>query len=195
MATAPTEPTVPSAEPKRDGFTLRGEYAANRTADALDLPTEARDDAHRLLHGAFEADACPDRNPETVGAAATYAAVRLAELPRTKAEVVEASDLPHHLVSRAYDELVRAFGLCLSATGPERFVGRVVDDSDLPAAVEGRARDRLDTVDPHDTDDPLGIAAAAVVAASDATPATVTDGLPVSALAVRSWYAPRFDDA
>ncbi|WP_135821655.1 transcription initiation factor IIB family protein [Halostella litorea] len=192
-ATAPTDFEVPSAERPRNGTTLRGEYAVSRVCDALSLPAEAREDANRLLHGAFVADACPERDPETLGAAATYAAIRLAELPRTKGEVVEASDLPHHLVNRAYDDLVRAFGLCLSATGPKRFVGRVVDACDLPAPVEGRARDRLDALDLHESDDPLGLAAAAVVVASDAAPATVADGLPVSALAVRSWYVPRFE--
>jgi transcription initiation factor TFIIIB Brf1 subunit/transcription initiation factor TFIIB len=176
----------------RNGTRLRGEYAVNRVADALELPPEVGEVAVDFLHGALEADACPDYCPETVGAAAAYAAIRRSHRPWTRTEVVDAADADGAAVTSAYHSIVRTFGLCLSPAAPEQFVGRIVCECGLSEAVERRACARLESTETHDSDSALGLAAAAVVVESDATPAAVADSIPLSALSVRSRYLPRF---
>lgn len=192
--TPPSEDRLPDAERVRNGTRLQGEYAVNRVADALQLPPGVREDAGAFLHGALEAGACPDYAPETVGTAAAYAAIRRSERPWTRTEVVDAADGDNSAVTGAYHSIVRTFGLCLNPPDPEQFVGRIVDECDLPNAVERRARDRLETTETHDSDSALGLAAAAVIVESDASPADVAELTPLSALSVRSRYLPRFDE-
>jgi transcription initiation factor TFIIIB Brf1 subunit/transcription initiation factor TFIIB len=192
--TSPTEDRLPDAERVRNGTRLAGEYAVNRVADALQLPPGVREDADAFLHGALEAGACPDYAPETVGTAAAYAAIRRSERPWTRTEVVDAVDGDGSAVTGAYHGIVRAFGLCLNSPDPERFVARIVDGCDLPNAVERRALARLGATETHDSDSALGLAAAAVIVESDASPADVAELTPLSALALRSRYVPRFDE-
>ncbi|WP_323191156.1 hypothetical protein [Halostella sp. PRR32] len=194
MTTPPGDDRLPDAERVRNGTRLRAEYAVNRIADALRVPSEVTEDATDLLHGALEADASPDCCPETVGAAAAYAAVRRAEYPRTIAEVADAVDGDRSEVCGAYHDMVRTFGLCLDPPDPALFVARIVSKYDLPDAVERRAHERLETTEFHDSDSALGVAAAAVVLESDASPADIAESLPLSTLTVRSRYVPRFGE-
>ncbi|MEF8883215.1 MAG: transcription initiation factor IIB family protein, partial [Halapricum sp.] len=111
----------------------------------------------------------PGRSIEGVATASLYAAARQAGTPRSLDEIDAVSRVEKDEVARTYRYVIRELGLEVKPADPESYVPRFASDLNLSEEVERRARQLLSTAKSkgvHSGKSPVGLAAAAVYAAS-----------------------------
>ncbi|QSG13910.1 transcription initiation factor IIB [Halapricum desulfuricans] len=141
----------------------------DRMASALGLPENVRETASVIYRRALDEDLLPGRSIEGVATASLYAAARQAGTPRSLDEINAVSRVEKDEIARTYRYVVRELGLEVKPADPESYVPRFASDLDLSEEVERRARQLLSTAKSkgvHSGKSPVGLAAAAVYAAS-----------------------------
>ena len=141
----------------------------DRMASALGLPENVRETASVIYRRALDDDLLPGRSIEGVATASLYAAARQAGTPRSLDELTSVSRVDKDEIARTYRYVVRELGLEIKPADPEQYVPRFVSDLGLSEEVGRRARGLLQTAKSegiHSGKSPVGLAAAAVYAAS-----------------------------
>ena len=149
----------------------------DRMASALGLPENVRETASVIYRRALEEDLLPGRSIEGVATSSLYAAARQAGTPRSIDEVANVSRIDDQEFKRTYRYVVRKLNLEIKPADPGNYVPRFASDLDLSEAVERQARHLLDdarTSGIHSGKSPVGLAAAAMYAASLLTNEKVT---------------------
>jgi len=149
----------------------------DRMASALGLPENVRETASVIYRRALDEDLLPGRSIEGVSTAALYAAARQAGTPRSLDEFARVSRVDRMELTRAYRYVVRELSLEIQPADPESYVPRFASDLGLSDETERRARDLLRAAKGTDVPSgksPVGLAAAAVYAASLLTNEAVT---------------------
>jgi len=168
----------------------------DRMASALGLPKTVRETASAIYRRALEDDLLPGRSIEGVSTACTYAAARMANVPRSLDEISEVSRVEKNEVARTYRYVVRELKLEVQPADPEQYVPRFVSELELGEEVERRARELLSNAKEqgvHSGKSPVGLAAAAVYAASlltnrKTTQAAVSEVADISEVTIRNRY-------
>ncbi|WP_254840271.1 transcription initiation factor IIB [Natronomonas marina] len=141
----------------------------DRMASALGLPENVRETASVIYRRALDEDLLPGRSIEGVATASLYAAARQANTPRSLDEVSNVSRVGKDEIARTYRYVVRELGLEIEPADPKSYLPRFASDLDLSDEVERRARQLLDSAAEagvHSGKSPVGLAAAAIYAAS-----------------------------
>jgi transcription initiation factor TFIIB len=141
----------------------------DRMAGALGLPDNVKETASVIYRRALDEGLLPGRSIEGVATASVYAAARLNNLPRSLDELTEVSRVDKSEVARTYRYIVRELKLEVQPADPAQYVPRFVSELGLSEEVEAQARDLLETAKGqgvHSGKSPVGLAAAAVYAAS-----------------------------
>ena len=149
----------------------------DRMASALGLPENVRETASVIYRRALDEDLLPGRSIEGVATAALYAAARQAGTPRSLDEIAAVSRVEKDEIARTYRYVVRELKLEIQPADPESYVPRFASDLGLSEEAERRARHLLKTAKEqgiHSGKSPVGLAAAAVYAASLLTNEKVT---------------------
>jgi len=149
----------------------------DRMASALGLPDNVRETASVIYRRALDEDLLPGRSIEGVSTASLYAAARQAGTPRSLDEITNVSRVEKDEIARTYRYVVRELKLEIQPADPESYVPRFASDLDLSDESERRARQLLQTAKQegvHSGKSPVGLAAAAVYAASLLTNEKVT---------------------
>jgi transcription initiation factor TFIIB len=168
----------------------------DRMASALGLPDNVRETASVIYRRALSEDLLPGRSIEGVATASLYAAARQAGTPRSLDEITSVSRVEKDEIARTYRYIVRELGLEIEPADPEQYVPRFVSELGLSDEVERRARSLLQTAKEkgiHSGKSPVGLAAAAVYAASLLTNEKVTqnqvsDVANISEVTIRNRY-------
>lgn len=168
----------------------------DRMASALGLGKDIRETASAIYRRALGEDLLPGRSIEGVATAAVYAAARLAGTPRSLDEVTRVSRIEGREFKRTYRYLVRELGLEIRPADPTSYVSRFVSELNLSNEVEQQAHELLDTAKEqaiHSGKSPVGLAAAAVYAASlltneKTTQSAVSDVSDISEVTIRNRY-------
>jgi len=168
----------------------------DRMASALGLPENVRETASVIYRRALDEDLLPGRSIEGVATASLYAAARQAGTPRSLDEIAAVSRVGKTEVARTYRYVVRELGLEVQPADPESYVPRFASDLDLNDGVERRARELLRNAKEegvHSGKSPVGLAAAAVYAASlltddQVTQSSVGEVADVSEVTIRNRY-------
>jgi transcription initiation factor TFIIB len=143
----------------------------------LGLPENVRETASVIYRRALDEDLLPGRSIEGVATASLYAAARQAGTPRSLDEVANVSRVEKSEIARTYRYVVRELSLEIEPADPKSYVPRFASDLDLSDESERRARSLLDSAQAagiHSGKSPVGLAAAAVYAASLLTNEKVT---------------------
>ncbi|SDM83646.1 transcription initiation factor TFIIB [Halogranum gelatinilyticum] len=149
----------------------------DRMASALGLPQAVRETASVIYRRALAEDLLPGRSIEGVATAALYASARQAGTPRSLDEIASVSRVEKMELTRTYRYIVRELKLEIQPADPEQYVPRFASDLGLSDEAERRARELLRTAKEagiHSGKSPVGLAAAAVYAASLLTNEKVT---------------------
>ena len=149
----------------------------DRMASALGLPDNVRETASVIYRRALDEDLLPGRSIEGVATRAIYAAARPAGPPRSLDEIAGVSRVEKDEIARTYRYVVRELGLEIAPADPESYVPRFASDLELSEEAAGRARELLSNAKEagiHSGKSPVGLAAAAVYAASLLTNEKVT---------------------
>jgi transcription initiation factor TFIIB len=168
----------------------------DRMASALGLPKNVRETASVIYRRALDEDLLPGRSIEGVATAALYAAARQANTPRSIDEMITVSRVGEMEMTRTYRYIVRELNLEIQPADPESYVPRFASDLDLSDETERRARELLDSA--RETGlisgkSPVGLAAAAVYAASlltneKVTQSEVSEVASISEVTIRNRY-------
>ncbi|WP_232701602.1 transcription initiation factor IIB [Halobacterium wangiae] len=167
-----------------------------RMASALGLPDNVRQTASVIYRRALNEDLLPGRSIEGVATSALYAAARQANTPRSLDEVANVSRVERDEIARTYRYVVRELGLEVAPTDPASYVPRFCSELELPDEVERRARELLTAAEDAGITSgksPVGLAAAAVYAASlltneRITQSEVSDVANISEVTIRNRY-------
>ena len=168
----------------------------DRMASALGLPENVRETASVIYRRALDEDLLPGRSIEGVATAALYAAARQAGTPRSLDEIARVSRVDRMELTRTYRYVVRELSLEIQPADPESYVPRFASDLDLSDEAERRARGLLRTAKGTDVvsgKSPVGLAAAAVYAASlltneKVTQSEVSEVANISEVTIRNRY-------
>ncbi|MCY4731736.1 transcription initiation factor IIB [Natronomonas gomsonensis] len=168
----------------------------DRMASALGLPDNVRETASVIYRRALDENLLPGRSIEGVSTASVYAAARQAGVPRSLDEVAGVSRVEKSEIARTYRYVVRELGLEIQPADPESYVPRFASDLDLSDEAENRARELLRNAKEqgvHSGKSPVGLAAAAVYAASlltneKTTQAAVSEVADISEVTIRNRY-------
>jgi transcription initiation factor TFIIB len=168
----------------------------DRMASALGLPENVRETASVIYRRALDEDLLPGRSIEGVATSALYAAARQAGTPRSLDEITAVSRVEKDEIARTYRYIVRELNLEIKPADPESYVPRFASDLDLSDEVEMRARELLSTAKDqgvHSGKSPVGLAAAAVYAASllaneKVTQSEVSEVANISEVTIRNRY-------
>ena len=168
----------------------------DRMASALGLPKNVRETASVIYRRALDEDLLPGRSIEGVATAALYAAARQANTPRSIDEMITVSRVGEMEMTRTYRYIVRELNLEIKPADPVSYVPRFASDLDLSDETERRARELLDSA--RETGllsgkSPVGLAAAAVYAASlltneKVTQSAVSEVASISEVTIRNRY-------
>ena len=167
-----------------------------RMGSALGLGDDVRETASVIYRRALAEDLLPGRTIEGVATASLYAAARQMNSPRSIDEVAAVSRVEEVEFKRAYRYVVRELGLAVKPANPQQFVGRLASGLDVDAETEQLARELLRTAEGTGTfngKSPVGLAAAAIYAASQPTGEKLTqdavgDAADVSSVTIRNRY-------
>ncbi|MFW6385504.1 MAG: transcription initiation factor IIB, partial [Halodesulfurarchaeum sp.] len=167
-----------------------------RMASALGLPKEVRETASVIYRRALKEDLLPGRSIEGVATAALYAAARQMSTPRSLDEVANVSRIDEMEFKRTYRYIVRELSLEVQPADPASYVPRFASELGLSEEVERRARQLLDTAQKKGVTSgksPVGLAAAAIYAASlltnqKVTQTAVSNVTNVSEVTIRNRY-------
>ncbi|MFB6127595.1 MAG: transcription initiation factor IIB family protein [Halolamina sp.] len=168
----------------------------DRMASALGLPENVRETASVIYRRALDEDLLPGRSIEGVSTAALYAAARQAGTPRSLDEIANVSRVEKDEIARTYRYIVRELNLEIQPADPESYVPRFASELGLSDEAERRARQLLQTAkeqEVHSGKSPVGLAAAAVYAASlltneKVTQSEVSDVANISEVTIRNRY-------
>ncbi len=168
----------------------------DRMASALGLPENVRETASVIYRRALDDDLLPGRSIEGVATSCTYAAARMAGVPRSLDEIAEVSRVEKSEVARTYRYVTRELKLEVKPADPEQYVPRFASSLDLSDETELRARKLLQNAKEkgvHSGKSPVGLAAAAVYAAAlltneKTTQAAVSDVADISEVTIRNRY-------
>ena len=168
----------------------------DRMASALGLPDNVRETASVIYRRALDEDLLPGRSIEGVSTAALYAAARQAGTPRSLDEIAGVSRVEKDEIARTYRYVVRELKLEIQPADPESYVPRFASDLELSDESERRARELLATAKSqgiHSGKSPVGLAAAAVYAASlltneKVTQSEVSEVANISEVTIRNRY-------
>ncbi len=168
----------------------------DRMASALGLPENVRETASVIYRRALDEDLLPGRSIEGVATASLYAAARQAGTPRSLDEITSVSRVEKDEIARTYRYVVRELSLEIKPADPESYVPRFASDLNLSEEVERRARQLLQTAKDegvHSGKSPVGLAAAAVYAASlltneKVTQSEVSEVANISEVTIRNRY-------
>jgi transcription initiation factor TFIIB len=168
----------------------------DRMASALGLPKSVRETASVIYRRALDEDLLPGRSIEGVATAALYAAARQAGTPRSLDEITTVSRVERMELTRTYRYVIRELNLEVQPADPKSYVPRIASELDLPEESERRARELLDSAREDGTlsgKSPVGLAAAAVYAASlltneKVTQSEVSEVSDVSEVTIRNRY-------
>jgi transcription initiation factor TFIIB len=168
----------------------------DRMASALGLPDNVRETASVIYRRALDEDLLPGRSIEGVSTASLYAAARQAGTPRSLDEIAGVSRVEKDEIARTYRYVVRELKLEIQPADPESYVPRFASDLDLSEEAERRARSLLKNAKEqgvHSGKSPVGLAAAAVYAASlltneKVTQSEVSDVANISEVTIRNRY-------
>ncbi|SHG98809.1 transcription initiation factor IIB [Halobaculum gomorrense] len=168
----------------------------DRMASALGLPDNVRETASVIYRRALDEDLLPGRSIEGVATASLYAAARQAGTPRSLDEITNVSRVEKDEIARTYRYVVRELKLEIQPADPESYVPRFASDLELSDESERRARQLLQTAKQkgvHSGKSPVGLAAAAVYAASlltneKVTQSEVSEVANISEVTIRNRY-------
>jgi transcription initiation factor TFIIB len=168
----------------------------DRMASALGLPENVRETASVIYRRALNENLLPGRSIEGVATASLYAAARQAGTPRSLDEIAGVSRVEKDEIARTYRYVVRELSLEIKPADPESYVPRFASDLDLSDEAERRARQLLQSAKEagiHSGKSPVGLAAAAVYAASlltneKVTQSEVSDVANISEVTIRNRY-------
>ncbi|ELZ26748.1 transcription initiation factor TFB [Halogeometricum pallidum JCM 14848] len=168
----------------------------DRMASALGLPDNVRETASVIYRRALDDDLLPGRSIEGVATSALYAAARMAGTPRSLDEITNVSRVGKDEISRTYRYVVRELKLEIEPADPEQYVPRFASDLDLSDESERHARQLLKTAKEqgiHSGKSPVGLAAAAIYAASllaneKVTQSQVSEVANISEVTIRNRY-------
>jgi len=168
----------------------------DRMASALGLPENVRETASVIYRRALNEDLLPGRSIEGVATSSLYAAARQAGTPRSLDEITQVSRVEKDEIARTYRYVVRELGLEVAPADPESYVPRFASDLDLSDESERRARQLLQSAKQegiHSGKSPVGLAAAAVYAASlltneKVTQSDVSEVANISEVTIRNRY-------
>ncbi|WP_416839242.1 transcription initiation factor IIB [Haloferax sp. DFSO52] len=168
----------------------------DRMASALGLPDSVRETASVIYRRALNDDLLPGRSIEGVATSSLYAAARMASTPRSLDEITTVSRVEKDEIARTYRYVVRELKLEIKPADPEQYVPRFASDLGLSDESERRARQLLKTAKEqavHSGKSPVGLAAAAVYAASlltndKVTQNEVSDVANISEVTIRNRY-------
>jgi len=168
----------------------------DRMASALGLPDNVRETASVIYRRALDEDLLPGRSIEGVSTSSLYAAARQAGTPRSLDEIAAVSRVEKDEIARTYRYVVRELKLEIQPADPESYVPRFASDLGLSDEAERRARSLLSTAKEqgiHSGKSPVGLAAAAVYAASllvneKVTQSEVSDVANISEVTIRNRY-------
>jgi len=173
----------------------------DRMASALGLPDDIRETASVIYRRSLDENLLPGRSIEGVAGAALYAAARQAGTPRSIDELEQVSRVERRELTRTYRYVCRELGLEVEPTDPEQYLPRFTSDLGLQEDIERRARTLLSAARReglHSGRSPVGLAAAAVYAASLLTNRKVTQeevgqAASVSEVTIRNRYTELLD--
>jgi transcription initiation factor TFIIB len=168
----------------------------DRMASALGLPENVRETASVIYRRALSENLLPGRSIEGVATSAVYAAARQAGVPRSLDELTAVSRVEKSEIARTYRYVVRELGLEVAPADPESYVPRFASELGLSEECEIRARQLLKSAKEqgvHSGKSPVGLAAAAVYAASlltneKTTQSAVSDVADISEVTIRNRY-------
>ncbi|MFB6243664.1 MAG: transcription initiation factor IIB family protein [Halobaculum sp.] len=168
----------------------------DRMASALGLPENVRETASVIYRRALDEDLLPGRSIEGVSTSSLYAAARQAGTPRSLDEIANVSRVEKDEIARTYRYIVRELNLEIQPADPESYVPRFASDLQLSEESERRARQLLSTAKEqgvHSGKSPVGLAAAAVYAASlltneKVTQSEVSEVANISEVTIRNRY-------
>ncbi|WP_435318030.1 transcription initiation factor IIB [Haloarchaeobius sp. TZWSO28] len=168
----------------------------DRMASALGLPKNVRETASVIYRRALAEDLLPGRSIEGVSTASLYAAARQAGTPRSLDEVTNVSRVERDEIARTYRYVVRELNLEIQPADPVSYVPRFASELGISDEAERRARQLLETAKQqglHSGKSPVGLAAAAVYAASllaneKVTQNEVSDVANISEVTIRNRY-------
>jgi transcription initiation factor TFIIB len=168
----------------------------DRMASALGLPENVRETASVIYRRALDENLLPGRSIEGVSTSSVYAAARQAGVPRSLDEVSGVSRVEKSEIARTYRYVVRELNLEVRPADPESYVPRFASDLALSDEAENRARTLLRNAKDegvHSGKSPVGLAAAAVYAASlltneKTTQAAVSEVADISEVTIRNRY-------
>jgi transcription initiation factor TFIIB len=149
----------------------------NRMSSALGLPENVRETASVIYQRALEEDLLPGRSIEGVATAALYAAARMAGTPRSLDELARVSRVDRDEVARTYRYIARELRLEVQPADPGSYVPRFVSELGVSDELERTAREMLSRASEEGNlsgKSPVGLAAAAIYAASIHTREPVT---------------------
>jgi transcription initiation factor TFIIB len=168
----------------------------DRMASALGLPDNVRETSSVIYRRALDEDLLPGRSIEGVATSALYAAARQAGTPRSLDEITAVSRVEKDEIARTYRYIVRELDLEIQPADPESYVPRFASDLGLSDEAERRARQLLQNAKEqgvHSGKSPVGLAAAAVYAASlltneKVTQSEVSEVANISEVTIRNRY-------
>jgi len=168
----------------------------DRMASALGLPENVRETSSVIYRRALEEDLLPGRSIEGVATASLYAAARQAGTPRSLDEINRVSRVDRMELTRTYRYVVQQLNLEVKPADPKSYVPRFISDLDLSEEVERRARELLGAAEGTEVmsgKSPVGLAAAAIYAASlltneKVTQSEVSDVADISEVTIRNRY-------
>jgi transcription initiation factor TFIIB len=168
----------------------------DRMASALGLPENVRETASVIYRRALDEDLLPGRSIEGVATSCVYAAARMAGVPRSLDEIADVSRVEKSEVARTYRYVVRELSLEVKPADPEQYVPRFASSLELSEEATQRARELLQNAKEkgvHSGKSPVGLAAAAVYAASlltneKTTQAAVSEVADISEVTIRNRY-------
>ncbi|MWV40677.1 TFIIB-type zinc ribbon-containing protein [Natrialba sp. INN-245] len=167
-----------------------------RMGAALGVPDDACKTASVIYRRALEAELLPGRSIEAMATAALYAAVRQAGIPRSIDELAPVSRIDYLELTRAYRYLVRELELPMAPPDPLEYLPRYASRLELSNETERTAREVLEAgveEGVHSGRHPVGLAAAALYAASrltgeDLTQNELSTAMDVSKVTIRNRY-------
>jgi transcription initiation factor TFIIB len=165
-----------------------------RLVSALSLPETIREQACTLFTSAQKADLLRGRSLEGFAAATVYAACRVANVSRTREEVVAEARATAEEQGAAYDALNRELGLPTGPIDPAEYIPRFASRLDVSTEVRRRAY----AAEARDAGidagrDPSGVAAACLYTAgldcgADLTQRAAADVAGVTPVTLRNTY-------
>jgi transcription initiation factor TFIIB len=114
-----------------------------RTCGGLGLPTNVEERAMFLYREAKRADLIRGRSIEEIAAASVLLAARERSLPRSIAEVADASGVERRTLARAFRILHRSLRIRVAPTAPRDYLPRLLSDLSLPPSLGPRVEELL----------------------------------------------------